>query len=143
MWWSTASNDTWVEYASWASYTPTWNVTLYAVWKKTITITFNVNWNGWSNSTKTCDMWNNDTSCSITSPAITCNSNTPNQIWWSTWTTIRVNSWTWNTSKNISADTTYYAQCKSNQWTYNATYKRDTVSTTARTSWTLSKGKKI
>jgi len=83
MWWSTASNDTWVEYASWASYTPSWDVTLYAVWKKTITVTFNVNSNGWTNSTKTCDMWNSDTSCTVTCPSITPATNYTT-IWWST-----------------------------------------------------------
>lgn len=72
MGWSATKNSTTINYKSGAIYSKDQSITLYAVWRKQITVTFNYNkalWNGTS-TTKSCYIYNNQTSCTITSPGI-------------------------------------------------------------------------
>ena len=72
MGWSTTKNSTTINYKSGSIYSKDQSITLYAVWRKQITVTFNYNkalWNGTS-TTRSCYIYNNQTSCTITSPGI-------------------------------------------------------------------------
>ena len=69
--WGSSANDTSVDYASGASYTGNKSITLYAIWKKTVTITFNGNGATIDKTSATCDMYNADTGCIVTFPTIT------------------------------------------------------------------------
>ena len=105
--WGSSTTDTTVDYLSNASYTANANKTLYAIWKKTITITFVANGATISKESVTCDMYNADTSCKVTFPTITRSGftitgfNTD-----STATTSQVAS---GAEKSVSANATYYA----------------------------------
>ena len=105
--WGSSTTDTTVDYLSNASYTANENKTLYAIWKKTITITFVANGATISKESVTCDMYNADTSCKVTFPTITRSGftitgfNTD-----STATTSQVAS---GAEKSVSANATYYA----------------------------------
>lgn len=99
--------------------------TLYAIWRKTITITFNKN-NAYSisSNSKTCYMYNADTSCSITSPTISVAygknywddsyANVFTVVGFNTSSSATSSSWSANTSKNVSSNATYYAITKFN-----------------------------
>jgi hypothetical protein len=78
VWWNTNSwATTWL-----STIIITQDTTLYAIFKKEITATFD--WNGWESCTGslTCTMYNDDTGCTVVAPCI----NRPNfQIeWWNT-----------------------------------------------------------
>ena len=69
--WGTSASDTSVDYASGAKYTKNANITLYAIWSKKFTATFYRNKAGWSSDqTKSCTIYNAQTSCTVTSPKI-------------------------------------------------------------------------
>ncbi len=110
MGWGTSTTDTSVDYASGASYTANSGTTLYAIWKKTVTITFVANNATISKTSASCDMWNADTSCSVTSPTITRSGYTI--IGFNTSSTGTTNSWSANTAKDVSNSATYYAITK-------------------------------
>ncbi len=126
--WGTTRNTTTVAYASGASYTANSNITLYAIWKKTVTITFDPNGATSIGSASTtaitlsCDMWNEATSCSITSPTITASSNTPTVVGFNTSQNGTTSSWSANTEKSVSDSATYYAITKKDSITYTAKF---------------------
>ena len=117
--WGTSSTTHTASYQPGNSYSGNSNVTLYAIWKKTITITFNRNKAAWmGNSSKSCTMWNSDSGCSITSPSIP-NLGGTNKTGdsyssildvkgWSTSSGATSSSWGANTSKKVSSNATYY-----------------------------------
>ena len=117
--WGTSSTTHTASYQPGNSYSGNSNVTLYAIWKKTITITFNRNKAAWmGNSSKSCTMWNSDSGCSITSPSIP-NLGGKNKTGdsyssildvkgWSTSSGATSSSWGANTSKKVSSNATYY-----------------------------------
>ena len=72
MGWGTSASTKTSSYKPGNNYTSNSNITLYALWKKTVTVTFDRYKLLWmSNVTRTCDMWNADKTCSVTAPAIT------------------------------------------------------------------------
>ena len=105
VWWNTSSTAK----SAQSSITLNGNKTVYAIYKKVPTVTFNKNGaSSVSPTSKTCEMWNTATSCTVTWSNITA----PNNFvirWWSTdqnaisgtiaiWWTI-----------SVSGDVTYYA----------------------------------
>lgn len=64
--WSTNQNATSATYANGSSYTPTGNVTLYAIWKKDIKITYNANGGTGTPPIDTKSIYNRTTSTSFT-----------------------------------------------------------------------------
>ena len=110
--WSKTKNSKTVDYASGASYTENKARTLYAVWKRTVTVTFMPNGSSTTQTTRTCEVWNNESNCSITSPAITPTSGF-SALGWNTTAGATTSAWTQNTAKNIASSTTYYAITKS------------------------------
>ena len=107
------------------SFTITKNETYYAITKKEVTITFNVNGNGGSNSSLKCTIWNSATTCNITSPAITPASGFTT-IGWSTGATTYTSSWSENTANAVSANATYYAQSTKAGKSISVTYNKGT-----------------
>ena len=105
--WGTSSTDTTVDYERNSVYTLNENKTLYAIWKKTVTITFNGNGANVASASVSCDMYNADASCSITSPVITREGYTI--IGYNTDSTATTSQWNSNSSKNVSENATYNA----------------------------------
>ena len=94
------------------------NVTLYAIYKKDVTVTFDPNWNDsqtldWNTSTdfvvSSCTMRNRDTSCTIKTPTIN-SVNTPNILWYSTSWSVHVATYWEDTNILVSDDIRLYAQ---------------------------------
>lgn len=93
----------------------------FAVTKKSVTITFNKNGAAAQTDdgitaiseatlTKTCTMYNNQTSCNITTPTIIRNGYTI--VGYNTSTTSQTSGWNVNTQKAVSANATWYAVTK-------------------------------
>lgn len=88
-------------------YTNDEDITLYAIWKKTVNVNFISNGANLSSTLVSCDMYNNDEYCSITTPSITRDD----------YTIIGFNTNKDATNKliedgkrlNVSEDSTYYA----------------------------------
>ena len=89
------------------------NTMYYSITKNNtpITVTFNVNGNGWSGTTKTCYRFNGASSCFITSPNITP-ANWYSVIWWSTANDDHINLWQVWEPKDFSESSIYYAQTR-------------------------------
>ena len=118
------------------------NVTLYAIFRRDITITFNkngastqTNASGTAVSdatvTRSCSMYNNATSCTITSPTIAATSGF-SVIGYNTSSGATSSTWSHNTAKtDVSASTTstWYAVTKSTAQ-YTATTKKNVSSAT-------------
>lgn len=69
--WTTDKNARRSGYGAGAGYSGNGNVTFYAQWKRTVRVNFYRNKAGWlSDQSRSCDMWNADTSCKIISPGI-------------------------------------------------------------------------
>ena len=128
------------------------NITLYAIYKKTGQVTFNLNgntsfnYNGSSyTATKTfnlCTMYNTATSCtvSVTMPTITAPANTPTVIGWSNSATNRTATYTsGQTGVTLTSGSTWYAQTRKNAVTLTASFNANgaTLSSTASQSCTL------
>jgi len=106
--WGTSATDESVDYASGANYTGNSNIELYAIWKKTVTITFDANGATLTGSTSaTCDMYNADTSCSVDTPTITRSGFTI--VGFNTSSTADTKQVGSNATINVSANTKYYA----------------------------------
>ena len=100
--------------------------TWYAVTSKAVTITFDKNGASSIGATsRSCTMYNTNTSCSITSPTITASSNTPTVIGWSTAADTHSNQWSQNTAKSVSANDTYYAQTSKAAKTVTITFNKN------------------
>ena len=119
MGWGTSSSTTTASYSAGGKYTNNSGATLYALWRKKITVNFYRNKTGWlSDQSRSCYMWNAATSCSITSPGIN-NIGGQNKVGqnysdvlsvkgWSTSNNTNSASWAVNTSKNFSSNANYY-----------------------------------
>ena len=121
------------------------DITIYAIYSKTVTITFNKNGNtsqtpsGGSASTAntidvSCTMYNTATTCSVTSPTIGAHSNTPNVIGYSTAAGTHSSTWNQNTAANVSANATYFAQTTSNIPSFCVNFAKNCGSTSDTTS---------
>ena len=112
------------------------NTTLYAIFKKTLTVTFNKNGaasqttsDGISSSeatvTESCDLYNNLTSCEVTAPTITASTNTPSVYGYAEDADAHTSTWNQNTSKVVTANATYYAQTYAAEKVLTVTFTRD------------------
>ena len=88
------------------------DVTLYAIFKKDVRIVFNANNNTISKTSDSCTIWNSNKGCSIISPTIEANINTPEIIGFSTSKETHNNEWGSNEVKEVSKSQTYFAQTK-------------------------------
>ena len=89
------------------------NATYYAITKKDITITFEKNGATSIGSTsQKCTIWNQNTSCTITSPTITRSGY--NVVGWNTNSNGTSSAWDVNTAKIVNSNATYHAITKKN-----------------------------
>ena len=117
LWWNTDKN-------AHVGLTVSQDTTLYAIFSKTVTITFDANWSAWSNQPLSCTMYNTATTCPIEAPSITVSAG---------WTAIgydddqngHTNEWTVGTSKNVSEDDIYYAQTKKAAINYSVSFNEN------------------
>ena len=106
--WSLDKNDTQGDVLPNEEYEATKDTTLYAITKKTINITFEKNGaDSVSNTTKSCTCYNEEESCSITTPTISRNN--ANIIGWSKNSSSKEAELSVNQSINVKKDETYYA----------------------------------
>ncbi len=69
--WGSSASDTSSDYSAGGTYKNNSGIKLYAIWKRTLTFTFNANGASINATSKSCDIYNATTSCSITLPTIT------------------------------------------------------------------------
>lgn len=117
---STAHNS---QYNPSSTYSANSNITLYAVWKKTVTVKFQRNKAGWGEDQKrTCTYYQNESQCSITAPNVPRPSgkNAYGQKYeelfsykgWNTDKSATSSNFNQKASKNFSSDAKYYAVIK-------------------------------
>lgn len=111
--WSTNSGATSATYAKGVAYTFSSSVTLYAIWRKTITITYNANGGSYTGTTSVGYAYNNATSTNITITGTRPTKNGYTFLGWSTSpsaTPSATNSfYNSSTPYTFSANTTLYA----------------------------------
>ncbi len=112
--WGLRSSDRTVTYAKGGTYSNNSAVQLYAIWRKTITITFKAN-GGNSDKTATCYMYNSESNCTVTSPNSISRTGYTIQGYGTSQTASA--TWAINTSKAVSANATWYAIWKANTYT--------------------------
>lgn len=100
------------------------NTTLYAIFSRTVTITFDANGSAWSNKDETCTMYNTATTCPITAPSISVSAGwTP--AWYDDDQNGHVNEWSVGDTHNVSTSWTYFAQIKKSAINYTATFEKN------------------
>lgn len=119
------------------------NTTYYAITNKTITINFVANGNTVSETSKSCNLYNEVTSCTIKTPIITAPANTPNVVGftktssYSSANVVSPNTDISVTENGYLSATTFYAQTKSNTIGYTATFtKGENISSIGATTGT-------
>ena len=106
--WSLNKNDSEADVLANEDYEVTKDTTLYAITKKTINITFEKNGSdSVSNSHQTCTCYNEEESCSITTPTIARNN--ANIIGWSKNSSSKEADLSVNQTIKVTKDETYYA----------------------------------
>ncbi len=121
--WHTSKNvnkNTNIAYSPGGNFNQNKNMTLYAAWRRAITVTFSnnrVNWQSFNSGS--CYLYNDDTECSITAPNInnigySNNYGEPFSSFigvdgWSTNSNASSGEWKAGTSKSFSSNQTYYA----------------------------------
>ena len=114
--------------------------TYSAITRKKITATFNkngavtqTNENGEKVTddkvTRSCMLYNKMVSCSVTSPDIEADSNTPIKVHYQN-VKDESDTWNYNTDREISSDVEYKAITKNNPITYQVSYKKNGVGVT-------------
>lgn len=107
--WGTSASDTSVDYNAGGSYTKNASITLYAIWKKTITLSYNANGGSGAPSSQSATVYN-----ATTSNKFTISSTKPTRtgytfLGWSTSNTATSASYSSGGSINLSSSTTLYA----------------------------------
>lgn len=121
--WGTSTTDTSANYSAGGSYTANASDTLYAIWKKTITLTYNVNGgnSGTGPSAQSATVYNATTSYKFTIPATKPTKSGYVFVGWSTSSTATSASYAAGGSITLSASGTLYAIWKKTiTLTYNA-----------------------
>ena len=124
--WNSSSTAHSSQYNPSSTYSANSNITLYAVWKKTVTVKFKKNEAKWGdNQTKTCSYYQNQTQCSIKAPDVPrpSGTNAAGQSYselfsykgWNTSSSATSSNFNQQASKNFSDDATYYSVIKFTQ----------------------------
>ena len=123
MGWGTTASTHDVAYAASGSYSANSPIKLYAIWKKTLTFTFNANGATLSATSKSCDLYNAETSCNITLPKITRSGFTITGFNTTASATTVKDSWTSEKTVSVGDSTTktwYAITSKDKSFTFNA-----------------------
>lgn len=123
--WSTSSSATSASYSAGGSYTTNASVVLYAIWRASVTLTYNANGGSGAPSSVNGYIYN-----ATTSKSFTVSSTTPARtgytfLGWSTSSTATSASYNAGSSVSVSAGNTVtlYAVWDANLYTYNIIYK--------------------
>lgn len=143
--WSTSSTATSATYAAGANYTANSAATLYAIWRKTITLTYDANGGSGAPSSQTGYAYNSNTSVSLTISSTKPTKTGYTCIGWSTSSTATTPSYNFSTAYSFSANTKLYAVWKANQYSisYNNNGGSGTITAQTKTynsALTLSNG---
>ena len=118
--WGTTASDTTSNYSPGGSYTSNAAITLYAIWKKTITITYNANGGSGAPSSQSATVYNATTSKSFTLSSTKPTRTGYSFLGWSTSSSATTATYSAGGSITLSASDTLYAVWKAN--TYKVTY---------------------
>ena len=123
MGWGTTRYAKTVKYGPGEIYISDSSITLYAIWKKTVTLSYNANGGNEAPSSQTGDMYNGETSTILTISSTKPTKGNNTFLGWSTSSTATSASYTGGNSISISEDTTLYAVWQENPSTgYTITY---------------------
>lgn len=117
MGWGTSASDTSVDYNAGASYTSNSAITLYAIWRKELKLSYNANGGSSAPSASSAYIYN-----STSNKAFTISSTKPTRtgysfLGWSTSSNATTATYSGGSSITISANTTLYAVWKINSYT--------------------------
>lgn len=140
--WGTSASDTSADYSAGGSYTTNASDTLYAIWKKTITLTYDANGGSGAPSSQSATIYN-----ATTSNQFTLSSTKPTRtgytfLGWSTSNTATSSSYSSGGTITLSSSDTLYAVWSENKLTVNyysnyadyGTYKGESLSVSASTN---------
>lgn len=120
--WGTSATDTTSNYSAGGSYTSNASITLYAIWKKTLTLTYNANSGSGAPSSQSATIYNATTNYKFTLSSTKPTRSGYTFLGWSTSSTATSASYSAGGTITISANTTLYAVWKLITYTikYNA-----------------------
>lgn len=148
--WGTSTSDTSADYSAGGSYTRDQNggtYTLYAIWKKTLTLTYNANGGSNTPSSSSKDVYNSTTNASFSISSATPTRSGYTFIGWNTSNTATSASYNSGDTITISSNTTLYAIWKKTlTLSYNAnggsgapnSQSKDIYNATTSASFTVS-----
>lgn len=110
--WNTSSSATSSNYNPGSTYSTNNTLSLYAIWKKTITITYNANGGTGAPASQSQTIYNSTTSARFTIPSTKPTKTKYNFLGWATSATATSASYNSNTAYNFSNSTTLYAVWK-------------------------------
>lgn len=119
MGWGTSVSDTSVDYNAGGSYTANNNITLYAIWRKTITLTYNANGGSNAPSSQSANVYNSTTSNTFTLSSTKPTRNGYTFLGWSTSKTATSSSYSSGGSITLSSNSTLYAVWSEHKLTVN------------------------
>lgn len=143
--WSTSNTATSAAYKAGDTYSANSGASLYAIWRKTITLTYDANGGSGAPSSQTGYAYNSNTSVSLTISSTKPTKTGYTCIGWSTSSTATTSSYNFNTAYSFSANTKLYAVWKANQYSisYNNNGGSGTITAQTKTydsALTLSNG---
>ncbi len=107
--WGTSSTATTSSYSAGASYTANAAITLYAIWKKTLTLSYNANGGSGAPSSQSATIYNATTSNTFTLSTTVPTKSGYTFVGWNTSNTATTSAYSAGGSITISANTTLYA----------------------------------
>ena len=117
--WGTSTTDTTADYNAGGSYTSNASVTLYAIWSKTITLTYNANGGSGAPSSQSATVYNATTSYNFTLSSGKPSKTGYTFLGWSTSSTATSSSYSAGGSITLSNASTLYAVWSENKLTIN------------------------
>ena len=112
--WGTSASDTTSDYSAGGSYTANASATLYAIWKKSITLSYNANGGSGAPSSQSATIYNATTSYSFTLSSTKPTKTGHTFLGWSTSSTATSASYAAGASVSLSNSTTLYAVWRAN-----------------------------
>ena len=117
--WGTSATDTTSNYSAGGSYTANAAITLYAIWKKTITLTYDANGGSGAPSSQSATVYNATTSYTFTIPTTKPTRAGYTFLGWNVLSTATTASFSAGASVNMSSSDVLYAVWSENKLTVN------------------------
>ena len=106
--WNTSSTATTSKYAAGATYSGNADATLYAIWKKSVTLTYDLNDGSGKTNIEKVTIYNSTTSASFTLPSEPLSRDGYEFLGWGTKSTSTTSSYSGGSKISLSSDTTLY-----------------------------------